>query len=304
MKTRLPTSFGGMLLILAVAGCSSPMRFSQYSGTRRHWATSTEAMAETSFALPVYRTWPDKPYEVLGTLRFENPNQYWDDGVIKAAVAEAKSKAGDAIIIRHGSEFGVSGNIGSAEDPMMWRQDQITALVVKWKSKSAVDSETAALRTFKENFRAKYAELCRSAPLFDSAVDYLRWTGVSLDSGPGTEKLKDVLTQIHDTQQGELDGKWLYRCGYSRSRLTSSYSDFFWGVASVTLKDNVLTVVSTSGPEVNFSGSFDRGRVTGKMGIGSVSINCDGVASKDKTSLSGQGQVADGIFQASLVFQR
>jgi len=271
----------------------------------RHWQTMPDSIAETSFKLPVYRTWPDRPFEVLGTLRFENPNKYWDDGVINEAVAAAKSKHGDAIVIRSGSEFGVSENIGSSEDPMQFtQQHQITALVIKWKPKAAVDAEMAQLRSFKEDFKSKYGDLCRSASLVDSAVAYLQWTGMSLDSASATEKLKDVLTQIKDTQQGELDGKWLYRCSYSRSRLTSSYSDFFFGIALVTLKDNVLTVVSTSGQEITFSGSSDKGRVTGKMGIRSVSINCDGVASKEKISLSGQGQIPDGTFQANLIFQR
>jgi len=111
--------------------------------------------------------------------------------------------------------------------------------------------------------------------------------------------------EIHDSKKSELDGTWLYRCSYRRSRLTSSFGDFFYGTALVTLKDDVLTVVSTQGPpEVNFSGTFDKGRVMGKMGISAISINCDGVASKDKISLSGQGQISDGTFQASLVFLR
>jgi hypothetical protein len=129
--------------------------------------------------------------------------------------------------------------------------------------------------------------------------------GLGLDSVAATDKLKEVLAEIHDSKEGELTGKWLYRCGFKRSRLTSSFSDFFYGTALVTLKDNVLTVVSTSGPaEVNFSGTFEKGRVMGKMGISAVSVNCDGVASKEKISLSGQGQIADGTFQASLIFLR
>src|SRR5437867_1520018 len=89
-----------------------------------------------------------------------------------------------------------------------------------------------------------------------------------------------------------------------QGRLTSSQSDFFYGVGLVTLKDDVLTIVSTSGPEINFRGTSDKGRVMGKMGISAISINCDGVASKEKISLSGQGQIPDGTFQASLIFVR
>jgi hypothetical protein len=261
-------------------------------------------MAETSFALPVYRTWPDKDFEVIGSLRFENPNQNWDDGVISSAVSAAKRKHGDAIIIRYGSEFGVGGNVGFGEDTSEWSQNQVTAFVIKWKSKKALETEAATMQAFKENFRLKYPRLSENTTLFNSAIDYLQWLGLSLDSDAAADKLKDVLTEIHDTKRDELNGKWLYRCGFRRSRLTSSYSDFFYGIALVTLKENALTVISTSGAEVNFSGTFDKGRATGKMGIRSGSVNCDGVATNEKISLSGQGQVADGTLQASLIFVR
>lgn len=121
--------------------------------------------------------------------------------MIGDAVSEAKKRRGNAIIIRYGSEFGVGGTIGAADDPSVWSQNQ--------------------------------------------------------------------------------------------------------GTAPATLKEGVLTIVSTQGPaEVTFSGSFDKGRLTGKMGIGATSINCDGVGSKEKISLSGRGQVADGTIQANLVFLR
>jgi len=238
-------------------------------------------------------------------LRFKDPRKYWDDGVISDAVSAAKSKHGDAIIIRYGSESGVGGYAGVAEDASAWTQNQVTALVIKWKSQNALDAEAAAMRAFKENFRSKHPELLQNASLFNFAIEYLQLTaGLSLNSGAATDKLRETLAEVHDSKEGELSGKWLYRCGFRRSRLTSSFSDFFYGTALVTLKDNVLTIISTSGPEVNFSGTFDKGRVVGKMGIRATSINSDGVASQEKISLAGQGQVADGTFQASLVFLR
>lgn len=304
MKCKGSLILCGLLLGLTITACS-PMRFSQYSGSRRIWPRSQDSMAETSFSLPVYRTWPDRPYEIIGSLRFEDPNKYWDDGVISAAVSAAKSKHGNAIIIRSGSEFGVSGYAGVAEDAMVWHQNQTTAFVIKWKSEVVLEREAAALRKLKESFQAKHPELSQNASLFGFAINYLEWIGLNLDSTTAEDKLMAVLGEIHDSKEGELNGKWLYRCNYTRNRLTSSQSDFFYGVSLVTLKDNVLTIVSTSGPaEVNFSGSFDKGRVVGKMGISATSINCDGVASKEKISLSAQGQIADGTFQASLVFLR
>lgn len=306
MKSASHMLTSGLLLAITFTACS-PTRFSQYSGSPRVWPVSQESMAETSFRLPVYRTWPDKPYEIIGSVRFEDPRREWDDGVINAVVSKAKSKHGDAIIIRYGSEFGVGGYVGMGEDTSVWSGNQITALVIKWKSKKALEAEAAATRTFRDGFQAKFPELAQNASLFNSAIDYIQRMGLSLDSESATERLKGILSEIHDSKEGELNGKWLYRCGFTRSRLTSSFSDYFYGVAQVTLKENVLTVVSTStsrGAEVTFSGAFDKGRVTGKMGIAATSVNCDGVAANEKISLSGQGQVADGTFQASLVFLR
>jgi hypothetical protein len=293
------------LLLAATMMACSPMRYSQYSGSRQFWPVVQEALAETSFSLPVYRSWPDKPYEIIGSVRFENPNQYWDDGVISDAVGAAKSKGGNAIIIRYGSEFGVGGNIGAAEDPSVWSQNQITALVIRWKSQSAQEAEAAALRRFKETFRSGHPELSKNGTLLDSAIEYLQWQGLSLDSGAAATKLAEILEEMQKSGAGEYNGKWLYRCQVRRSRLTSSFGDSFYGIALVTLKEGVFTVVSTQGPaEVTFSGNFDNGRLTGKMGIGTASINCDGVGSKEKVSLSGHGQVADGTIQASLIFLR
>lgn len=304
MKTKTSRVFLVSLLGMTITACT-PMRFSQYSGSRKVWPIVQESMAETSFALPVYRSWPDKPYEIVGSVRFENPNQNWDDGIISKAVSEARSKGGNAIIMRYGSEFGVGGNIGAAEDPSVWSQNQITALVIKWKTKDVLEREAVAMREFKELFRTRHAQLSQNGPLFDSAISLLHWRGLSLDSVAAADKLGEILTEIQVSKDGELNGKWLYRCTVGQSRLTSSFSDFFYGIASVTLKENVLTIVSTSGPfEITFSGSFDRGRLNGKMGIGTISVNADGVASKEKMSVSGQGRAADGTVQASLVFLR
>lgn len=289
---------------LLLSGCGSPMRYSQYSGARRLWQVSPESMAETSFSIPVYRSWPDKPFDIIGSLRFENPNADWNDGIIKEAVTAAKERGGDAIIIRVGSEFGVGGTVGVADDPTTWSQNQTTALVIKWKSKQVLDAEATALESFRESFKSKHPELCNNAALLDSAIEFIQWKGLALDSNATAEKLKSVLSEIVNSSEGELNGKWLYRCNFKRSRLTSSQSDFFYGTASVTLKEGALTIISTSGPEVSFSGTSDKGRVMGKMGISAVSINCDGVASKDKISISGQGRIADGTFQSSIIFLR
>lgn len=57
-------------------------------------------MAENSYSIPVYRGWPERPYAVLGSLRFEDAHKAWDEGIFRMAASEAKSKGGDAVRIR------------------------------------------------------------------------------------------------------------------------------------------------------------------------------------------------------------
>jgi hypothetical protein len=265
-----------------------------------------ESIAETSFSIPVYRSWPDKPYEVVGTVRCDNPHQEWNDDIIGQAVDEAKKHRGDALIIRIGAEIGVSENIGIAEDPMAWRANQTTALVIKWKSKQAVEEEAAKLRALKEQFQAMNPALSQNPALIDEVIKYLQQVGVTPDSGNAAQRLKTVMDEIRRPSGGDLGGKWLYRCTCQRRQLTTSQTDSFYGIALVTLTDNALTIVSTapSSKEVNFSGTFDKGRVTGKIGIATASIPSDGVAASEKISLSGQGQISDGTFQTSLILLR
>jgi len=73
MKTKFFLLCSVLPFALMIA--CAPMRFSQYSGAKRIWFVSPEALAETSFSLPVYRSWPDKPYEVVGSVRFEDPRK-------------------------------------------------------------------------------------------------------------------------------------------------------------------------------------------------------------------------------------
>src|ERR1044071_4768199 len=105
------TIIRGSLLALAcliMVGCS-PMRYSQYTGKGGVWPAGiwplgSGTMAETSYRIPVYRGWPERPYKVLGSIRFEDPNKYWDDGIISKAARVGKRKGGNAINIRQGSE--------------------------------------------------------------------------------------------------------------------------------------------------------------------------------------------------------
>jgi len=282
------------------------MRFSKYTGDNRAWPTGDRSMAETSFSLPVYRNYPERPYEVIGSVRFEDPRKYWDDGVIADAVSVAKRKQADAIIIRQGAELGVGLTSSSMEDPQSWSASQTTALIIKWKSKFVLDDESAALEDFRSKFKSEYPGLVPSDSAFILARQYLQSLNMTLGEAATTSRLHDILSETQNRKPGSLSGKWFYKCTIRKSSITTSFSDILYGLASVTQEGNSVTILSVGGKvELNANGTLEKGRFTGKMGIGTIaSAGCEGAAVAEKISLSSQSQTADGTFQGSLVLER
>src|SRR5919108_2094683 len=83
--------------------------FTEYSGTWREWPISISSMTEIGFAVPVYRTWPDRNYEVVGSLKYTNRNKSWENDEIREVAKEAMKRGGNAIILRFGAEAGAGG---------------------------------------------------------------------------------------------------------------------------------------------------------------------------------------------------
>jgi hypothetical protein len=129
MKLPLLTLFGS-LLILTLCGCEE-MKFTQYNGQTKAWPTGS-SFTDKVYALPVFRGWPEKPYDVLGYVEFSNANIDWNEGDVKQAARKAKTMGGDALIIlakrdasiptleKVRTELGISGG-------------QTVAAVLKWK---------------------------------------------------------------------------------------------------------------------------------------------------------------------------
>jgi len=282
------------------------MRFSQYSGPQREWPKLESSIAETSFKLPVYRTWPDKPYKVIGSLRHEDRRRYWEEGEIEDAVEAARRMGADAIVLRIGSELAVRGIVGVDQAPSAYGQPDATALAINWKSAEEVRAETQRRDEFLKRFRDRYPQLANNETTVDLALLYLRSFGFEPQSEQTTQKLKDIMEQIRVPNGKELTGKWLYKCVVRMQSLTAADHMDFLGMASVSVRDDAMTVLSTTGRnEVSVSGTIDRGRITGRIGIATlVNADCEGAAVADKISLSGSGRTGDGIVQVTLTLQR
>ena len=150
-------------------------------------------MAENSYSIPVYRGWPERPYAVLGSLRFEDAHKAWDEGIFRMAASEAKSKGGDAVIIRHGSEFGVGMITGTVGDGKVFSVNQTTALVIKWKKPEEIVAENAVRTQFEQALNAKYTTLAGRPEITSLLVEYISSQGVRLDSSEAQTQVAEIM---------------------------------------------------------------------------------------------------------------
>ncbi len=284
------------------------MRYSEFAGRANSWPTAAGSMAERQFAVPVYRGWPERPYRVIGSVRFEDPNKYWDDGIIAMAAGMAKGKGGDAIVMRSGSEFGVGMTTGAIGDPKVYSVNQPTALVIQWKSSTEVAEEGQQVDRLVAGFRERHPESTVKREVASMAADYVQWLGLDLNSPATAKKLDEVLQEVG--QPADNQGvRWLFRGHVRATSITTSASDTVYGVATVQRNGDALTIVSTSEKsELNFSGTLQDGRIAGQLGFSAgstiISAKAEGVFTDAKISLTGQGHTADGTFQGSFTFNR
>ena len=118
------------LVLITLTGCEG-MKFAKYQGEQRAWPTGT-SFTDGVFAVPVYRGWPEKSYEVLGFVKFSNSNIDWNQGDLKQAAGEAKKAGGDAIILMP-KGVDPSPTAVATREQLGIGASQTVALVVKWK---------------------------------------------------------------------------------------------------------------------------------------------------------------------------
>ena len=289
------------------AGCAQ-LRYSQYTG-QQSWPTTAGTMADKDYAVPVYSGWPERPYKVMGSIRFANPGGPWQDGDTSRAASLARSKGGDAIIKRYGGEFGVGAIAGASADAHIVSVNQVTALVIKWKPDIEIARDRAAFERFQSDFIAKHPDLQLRNELVKVGADYITSLGLTLDSASGSAELDKVLSEVLQPVQSDKPTKWLFRGSIRSSGVTSSFTEPAFGLATVTLSGDSITVVSAPGrTELHLSGTVKDGRLVGQVGVSSGSIifsgKAEGVVVPGRISLDSQGQTADGIVQSSLTLMR
>jgi hypothetical protein len=304
MKSRFSRCL--LTLVLGVTGCS-PMRYSQYTGKNTLWLVGPGTMTETSYALPVYRGWPERTYKVIGSIRFVDAWKYWDDGVIRMAASMGRKKGADAIVIRHGAEFGVGVIAGIREASTTYAPNQTTALAIQWLTAGEIQKQKEEEEQAFKQYRTEHPELRVNAEVEDIAYQYFRQeSGGTARPNEIANQLADLFEKMSRRAANDLSGIWVFKGTYTITSATSSGDEEpLLGRATVKLDGDNIVIVSNAGKvEINFNGTHTKGRLSGQLGLGSVSAKCDGAALDNKISLSFQSLTPDGTVRGNLVFQR
>jgi hypothetical protein len=129
MKRIILAVFGSIVLV-AMTGCES-MKFSNFTGEQTAWPTGN-SFRDGGFALPTYRGWPEKSYDVVGLIQFDKPNIDWNQGDMNQATKLAKQAGADAIILLPRGLDPSPTTIASRQK-LGITADQTVALAIKWK---------------------------------------------------------------------------------------------------------------------------------------------------------------------------
>jgi hypothetical protein len=98
MKSPTKYILGFLLLLVLAQGCDTPT-FTKFSGQNKAWPTSNALATEVFYGIPVYQTWPNKPYRILGRLELGFRDQDWNRGDFEQAAEITKKLGGDAVFI-------------------------------------------------------------------------------------------------------------------------------------------------------------------------------------------------------------
>jgi hypothetical protein len=285
------------------------MRFSEYSGAdASEWPTSTGALADKSYAVPVYRAWPSKPYVVIGEVRHAKPHKHWEDDELRDAAKAASKRGGEAIIFRRTTEAGVAALTGTLErGPLVgtgvqWQQ---SALVIRWQTPEETQDRQARNARLLSLLAAAKPDLQCSEDTAKLVIKYLLQTAVRGSVSDLYPNFERIMGRISPAQPGSLAGEWLFKATITIRSLVDSDEQSHLGLAFIRVDGNNLVIVSTEGGvELNFSGQATNSGLTGQLGISGFPVKAEGVALDDKISLTFQSTTPNGVFQGEVILQR
>jgi hypothetical protein len=291
---------------LLVLGACTPSRYAAFRD-RQVWPTAPGAVSDTLAALPVYRSWPDKPYRVIGAIEFAGDKSSTGAAHIAEAADVARNKGGDAMILRYPGEFELGNNPSIPTHSSNFSPDKATMLIVKWKSQSEIIDEQRRRDAFQKRFRDKHPSLEVSDDLLGMALDYGAFLGLDPDLPAQSAQLEADLVEIVAVSAHSTSSYWLYRGTLHVTTPTTSFTDTVYGIATLTKNGEALNLASKSAnAELSFTGVMDQGHLNGELvlsgGLASSTSRAEGVVMPGRISLDSRGQSSEEVVRGSFVF--
>lgn len=146
---KLKFYFNFAIVIIASLGCTSSSGLRPYRGVQKEWKTLYGATPDNIGGVLVYKTYPEKPYEIIGSI--EVSGSQWQVGgltesqlqlekrILKNAALEAKKYGGDAIFLSNQQNYldrvASVGSEGEHQIPLYGNRSSVT--VIRFKNESA-----------------------------------------------------------------------------------------------------------------------------------------------------------------------
>jgi hypothetical protein len=154
MKNIIKAIFN-LLSIVILIGCTSSSGLRPYRGVQKEWKISSGATPDNVGGILVYREYPEKPYEIIGSI--EVAGSQWQVGsltesqvqlekrIIKNAAIESKKYGADAIIVSKQNQYldriaNVGNDVGQHTIPIYGNRSAVT--VIRFKNESSSDNKS------------------------------------------------------------------------------------------------------------------------------------------------------------------
>lgn len=150
------------IVIIASLGCTSSSGLRPYRGVQKEWKTSSGATPDNVGGILIYKTYPEKHYEIIGSI--EVSGSQWQVGgltesqlqlekrILKNAALEAKKYGGDAIFLSNQQNYldrvANVGSEGEQQIPIYGNRSSVT--VIRFKNEFS-SNQTSIVGTWMSN---------------------------------------------------------------------------------------------------------------------------------------------------------
>jgi hypothetical protein len=309
---RLSTvlSFCALAAVCDVCGQSHPSvgeawQSSPYEGTQV-WPVEKGSSPQAGFALPVYRHWPERPFQIVSLIHPSGQHGSWNAADISTAVEMAKMQSADALLLCGARDLQA---VKSADaDPQVIPPGETGAFAIRWIPPREASDAAHRLDGFRAYLRRSYPPLHLEAKsdLWKIGLEAMAWLGVDVDAERGAGRFEETLAGLV-APPGAPSTRWLCK-GVARSTAADSPPPrFVYGVAVLTCEgDHASLVCKANGLLVQFDGVADNGKLSGQLKWSdrgfSLEQRVQGSLDEEAIRLETAGAPVEGAPRAEFIF--